>query len=592
MPPSGLSRKEADQAAMEGRKLFLKGVPLATTEKEIADAFAAVAPVIEVVIPRFKDSGKSRGFAFAIFRTVEEAQEATTVRMEIRGSVLQIEFATPREYLGQEHVRERQQRPDMVYARQRARQHDGRPHRHPHDHRGRGRSRSRNSPPYSPSPSSASSRARIGSTPPRARAYQRSPERFDHRETRSRQYNGQQQQQQPYQRPVRSDRGDTIVGRRGRSRSRERDARMDRYDGGRRHDGGAYRGYDQGMPRGNAERDVRGRVGALGRRRGDDSHGVGGGGRYYGVGGGGGSHGRGRERSPMRQRRDPVRSPPPPLDRYRHDAPAPPHPHAFSPQHPPQQSRPPPPPPPQPQHYPHESHPPPQQHVSPYAFAPSHPHPHAHAHGHGEQQQYQQQAPPSPSSSSPYAARPREHAPPPADRYATAQAQTGHEGYGGYGGYSRYGQQPRAQRHAPPHPYHQRQAGEVAYAREPPLQGKYTSYPGPPPSSHPATAPPPEAYHDHQYEQQHRPPPQPLPSSSSSSLSATAPGHAPLAVDSVLYPGILASAGSGSGGGRGSGGARVSTAVPYPYHQAPPPSSSSAVSSSSSLVDPRLAAFK
>eukprot|EP01147_Barroeca_monosierra_P010554 gene10554-2679_t len=106
MPPprksQPLSREESDRATVEGRKIYIQGLPLTVTEKEIEEAFASVAQVVEnckyvVVIPRYRDSGKQRGFAFAVFKTREDAQEALNLRVEMGGRVLNLSFATPRD---------------------------------------------------------------------------------------------------------------------------------------------------------------------------------------------------------------------------------------------------------------------------------------------------------------------------------------------------------------------------------------------------------------------------------------------------------------------------------------------------------------
>ncbi len=58
------------------KKLYVGGLPWATTEDELRELFSQFGKVISVFIPTDKFSGKSRGFAFVEMSTEEEAQKA------------------------------------------------------------------------------------------------------------------------------------------------------------------------------------------------------------------------------------------------------------------------------------------------------------------------------------------------------------------------------------------------------------------------------------------------------------------------------------------------------------------------------------
>ena len=58
------------------RKLYVGNLSFTTTESELRDAFAAVAPVASVSIVTDRETGRPRGFGFVEMETPEGAQEA------------------------------------------------------------------------------------------------------------------------------------------------------------------------------------------------------------------------------------------------------------------------------------------------------------------------------------------------------------------------------------------------------------------------------------------------------------------------------------------------------------------------------------
>lgn len=58
------------------KKLYVGGLPYATTDNELKDAFAQAGTVVSAVIIMDKMSGRSKGFGFVEMASDEEAQAA------------------------------------------------------------------------------------------------------------------------------------------------------------------------------------------------------------------------------------------------------------------------------------------------------------------------------------------------------------------------------------------------------------------------------------------------------------------------------------------------------------------------------------
>lgn len=59
-------------------KLFIRNISYKLTEPELTDIFAEYGDVVSATIPKDRETGRSRGFAFVEMKTAEEAQAAIT----------------------------------------------------------------------------------------------------------------------------------------------------------------------------------------------------------------------------------------------------------------------------------------------------------------------------------------------------------------------------------------------------------------------------------------------------------------------------------------------------------------------------------
>jgi len=77
------------------RKLFVGGLPWATTDEALRKAFEEFGDVEEANIVRERDTGRSRGFGFVTYVTVEDAQAAQRGMQdrEIDGRQIRVDFA-------------------------------------------------------------------------------------------------------------------------------------------------------------------------------------------------------------------------------------------------------------------------------------------------------------------------------------------------------------------------------------------------------------------------------------------------------------------------------------------------------------------
>lgn len=82
-----------------GTKLYVGGLPYATTEEELKEAFSAAGTVTSAVIITDRMSGRSKGFGFVEFETGEEAEKAIEMfhESEMGGRKIIVNEARPRE---------------------------------------------------------------------------------------------------------------------------------------------------------------------------------------------------------------------------------------------------------------------------------------------------------------------------------------------------------------------------------------------------------------------------------------------------------------------------------------------------------------
>ena len=80
-------------------KLFVGGLPFATTDDELKEIFAAHGSVASAVVVRDRDSGRSKGFGFVEYENDEEGKKAETALngTEIGGRSISVAQARPKE---------------------------------------------------------------------------------------------------------------------------------------------------------------------------------------------------------------------------------------------------------------------------------------------------------------------------------------------------------------------------------------------------------------------------------------------------------------------------------------------------------------
>lgn len=77
------------------RKLFVGGLPWATTDEGLLKAFEEFGEVEEANVVCERDTGRSRGFGFVTFVSPEDAQTAQEAmhEQEIEGREVRVDFA-------------------------------------------------------------------------------------------------------------------------------------------------------------------------------------------------------------------------------------------------------------------------------------------------------------------------------------------------------------------------------------------------------------------------------------------------------------------------------------------------------------------
>jgi cold-inducible RNA-binding protein len=79
------------------QKLFIGGLPFTTSTEELRELFNQVEGVDNVTVVTDRDTGRSRGFAFAEMATAEAADEAIRKfnGYELGGRTLKVEVSKP-----------------------------------------------------------------------------------------------------------------------------------------------------------------------------------------------------------------------------------------------------------------------------------------------------------------------------------------------------------------------------------------------------------------------------------------------------------------------------------------------------------------
>ncbi len=80
-------------------KLFVGGLPFATTDDELKELFAAHGAVASATVVRDRDSGRSKGFGFVEFESDDEGKAAQTALngSDMGGRTISVDMARPKE---------------------------------------------------------------------------------------------------------------------------------------------------------------------------------------------------------------------------------------------------------------------------------------------------------------------------------------------------------------------------------------------------------------------------------------------------------------------------------------------------------------
>lgn len=80
-------------------KLFVGGLPFATTDEELAEAFGQHGTVASAVVIKDRETGRSKGFGFVEFENDDEgkAAEKAMHNSELGGRTITVNEARPKE---------------------------------------------------------------------------------------------------------------------------------------------------------------------------------------------------------------------------------------------------------------------------------------------------------------------------------------------------------------------------------------------------------------------------------------------------------------------------------------------------------------
>lgn len=80
-------------------KLFVGGLPFATTDDELRDAFAAHGTVASATVVRDRETGRSKGFGFVEFENDDEGKAAQDAMngSDLGGRTISVDQARPKE---------------------------------------------------------------------------------------------------------------------------------------------------------------------------------------------------------------------------------------------------------------------------------------------------------------------------------------------------------------------------------------------------------------------------------------------------------------------------------------------------------------
>lgn len=81
----------------ENKKLYVGNLPYKVTSDELKSVFSEFGEIVDAVVISERDSGRSKGFGFVEFNTIEEAKKAVDAMSgkELDGRKLVVNFARP-----------------------------------------------------------------------------------------------------------------------------------------------------------------------------------------------------------------------------------------------------------------------------------------------------------------------------------------------------------------------------------------------------------------------------------------------------------------------------------------------------------------
>lgn len=81
----------------ENKKLYVGNLPYTATSDELKSIFSEFGEIVDAVVITERDSGRSKGFGFVEFNTIEEAKKAVEAmnQKELEGRKLVVNFARP-----------------------------------------------------------------------------------------------------------------------------------------------------------------------------------------------------------------------------------------------------------------------------------------------------------------------------------------------------------------------------------------------------------------------------------------------------------------------------------------------------------------
>jgi RNA recognition motif-containing protein len=81
----------------ENKKLYVGNLPYKVTSDELKTLFSEFGEIVDAVVITERDSGRSKGFGFVEFNTLEEAKKASEAmnQKEMDGRKLVVNYARP-----------------------------------------------------------------------------------------------------------------------------------------------------------------------------------------------------------------------------------------------------------------------------------------------------------------------------------------------------------------------------------------------------------------------------------------------------------------------------------------------------------------